>query len=116
MRVLILLAAVLCTACTSSTVIRSSDPSSRIYVNGEYMGTGEAYYSDEKVAFSRNKVEIRKEGCRTDYHSFRRSEEADIGAIVGGIFLTVPFLWVTEYKPYRNYEYSCQSSAAASSD
>ncbi len=114
MRVLILLVAVLSSACTSSTVIRSTDPESRIYVNGEYIGTGQAHYSDEKVAFSRNEVEIRKEGCRTDYHSFRRSEEADIGAIVGGIFLTVPFLWVTEYKPYRSYEYTCQSIAASS--
>lgn len=94
MRALILLAALLASACTSSTVIRSSDPESRIYVNGEYMGTGEAYYSDEKVAFSRNKVEIRKDGCRPEYHSFRRNEEADVGAIVSGIFLTFPFLWV----------------------
>ncbi len=114
MRVLILLAALLASACTSSTVIRSSDPNSRIYVNGEYMGTGEAYYSDEKVAFSRNKVEIRKEGCRTDYHSFRRNEEADLGAIVGGIFLTVPFLWVTEYKPHRAYEYNCLARTSGS--
>jgi len=114
MRFLILLAALLASACTSSTVIRSSDPGSRIYVNGEYMGTGEAYYSDEKVAFSRNKVEIRKDGCRTDYHSFRRNEEADLGAIVGGIFLTVPFLWVTEYKPYRSYEYNCISRVSSS--
>ena len=78
------------------------------------MGTGEAYYTDEKVAFSRNKVEIRKDGCRSDYHSFRRSEEADLGAIVGGIFLTVPFLWVTEYKPYRSYEYNCESTSNSS--
>ena len=114
MRILIVLAALLASACTSSTVIRSSDPDSRIYVNGEYMGTGEAYYSDEEVAFSRNKVEIRKAGCRSEYHSFRRNEEADIGAIVGGIILTVPFLWVTEYKPYRSYEYDCQMAAASS--
>lgn len=114
MRVLILLAAMLASACTSSTVIRSSDPNSRIYVNGEYMGTGEAYYSDEKVAFSRNKVEIRKDGCRTDYHSFRRNEEADLGAIVGGIFLTVPFLWVTEYKSHRAYEFNCLARTSGS--
>ncbi|MCG8415180.1 MAG: hypothetical protein MI746_13255 [Pseudomonadales bacterium] len=114
MRVLFLLVALLASACTSSTVIRSSDPESRIYVNGEYMGTGEAFYSDEKVAFSRNKVEIRKDGCQSEYHSFRRNEEADVGAIVGGIFLTVPFLWVTEYKPYHSYEFQCQNNAAGS--
>ena len=102
---LLLMSAV--TACSSSTVIRSSDPDSRIYVNGEYIGTGRAVYSDQKVAFSKNQVEIRKAGCRAENYSFRRNEEADVGAIVGGILVTVPFLWVTEYKPHHAYEYRC---------
>ncbi len=114
MRGLFLLVVLFASACTSSTVIRSSDPESRIYVNGEYMGTGEAFYSDEKVAFSRNKVEIRKDGCRSEYHSFRRNEEADVGAIVGGIFLTFPFLWVTEYKSSHNYDFQCQPNSNSS--
>ncbi len=108
MRIILILAVTLLTACTSSTVIRSSDPDARIYVNGEYVGTGHAHYSDEKVAFSRNDVEIRKEGCRPEYYSFRRSEEADLGAIIGGILFTVPYLWVTEYKDYHAYEYNCE--------
>lgn len=108
----ILLVLVLAVAgCTSSTVIRSSDPDARIYVNGEYLGTGRAVYSDQKVAFSKNLVEIRKEGCAPEHHTFRRSEEADAGAIIGGIFLTIPFLWVTEYKPHRAYEYHCDPVA-----
>lgn len=108
MKAALILMVLLTTACTSSTVIRSSDPDSRIYVNGEYLGTGRAYYSDEKVAFSRNQVEIRKDGCQPDYHSFRRNEEADVGAIIGGILFTVPYLWVTEYKHSHSYEYRCQ--------
>lgn len=108
MRYLVLLAAVLMTGCTSSTVIRSSDPDSKIYVNGEYVGTGHAHYSDQRVAFSKNDVQIRKEGCEEENYSFRRSEEADVGAIVGGIFLTFPFLWVTEYKPNHSYDFECE--------
>ena len=107
MRILLILCALLASACTSSTVIRSSDPDSRIYVNGEYLGTGSARYSDQKVAFSRNEVEIRKDGCRPETHSFRRSEEADVGAIIGGFLWTVPFLWVTEYKSRHAYEFHC---------
>ena len=94
-------------ACTGSTVIRSSDPDARIYVNGEYVGTGEANYSDRKVAFSKNNVVIRKPGCQEQSHSFRRNEDPDGGAIVGGILFTVPFLWVTEYKDQHAYEYDC---------
>ena len=91
--------------CTA--VIRSSDPDSRIYVNGEYMGTGQGHANstDQKVAFSKNNVEIRKDGCAVENYSFRRSQEADVGAIVGGILWTVPFLWVAEYKPYHGYDF-----------
>ncbi len=111
MRMLLILSVLLATACTSSTVIRSSDPDSRIYVNGEYLGTGRARYSDQKVAFSKNNVEIRKDGCRTERYSFRRSEEADIGAIIGGFLFTVPFLWVTEYKSYHAYDFQCRPTS-----
>ncbi|PCI82127.1 MAG: PEGA domain-containing protein [SAR86 cluster bacterium] len=110
MKHLLILVTMLVTACSSSTVIRSSDPESRIYVNGEYMGTGRAVYTDQKVAFSKNDVEIRKDGCVAENYSFRRSEEADVGAIIGGIFLTVPFLWVTEYKPHHGYDFECVPS------
>jgi hypothetical protein len=108
MKAILILAILFTTACSSSTVIRSSDPDARIYVNGEYLGTGRARYSDEKVAFSRNDVEIRKDGCRSDYHSFRRSEEADVGAIIGGIFFTVPSRWGWEYKRRHNYDFQCE--------
>ena len=114
MRVLVLVLALFASACTSSTVIRSSDPDSRIYVNGEYMGTGRAYYSDQKIAFSRNEVEIRKDGCRPERYSFRRNEEADVGAIVGGLLFTVPYLWVTEYKSHRSYEFNCLQTSSRS--
>lgn len=109
MRVIIALALLVSAGCTSSTVIRSSDPDARIYVNGEYLGTGRAHYSDEKVAFSRNEVEIKKDGCQSEHYSFRRNEEADIGAIIGGIFFTIPYLWITEYKDRHNYDYRCES-------
>ena len=113
MRNLLILSAMLVTACSSSTVIRSSDPDSRIYVNGEYMGTGQGHANstDQKVAFSKNNVEIRKDGCAAENYSFRRSEEADVGAIVGGILWTVPLLWVTEYKPHHGYDFECVPSS-----
>lgn len=113
MRNLLLLSAMRVTACSSTAVIRSSDPDSRIYVNGEYMGTGQGHANstDQKVAFSKNDVEIRKDGCAAENTSFRRSEEADVGAIVGGILGTVPLLWVAEYKPHHGYDFECVPSS-----
>jgi hypothetical protein len=104
----IVCSALVLTACTGSTVIRSSDPDARIYVNGEYVGTGEANYSDRKVSFSNNEVELRKPGCQAKAHSFRRNEEPEGGAIFTGILFAVPLLWVTEYKDEHAYEYDCR--------
>ena len=113
MRNLLLLSAMRVTACSSTAVIRSSDPDSRIHVNGEYMGTGQGHANstDQKVAFSKNNVEIRKDGCAAENYSFRRSEEADVGAIVGGILWTVPLLWVVGYKPHHGYDFECVPSS-----
>ncbi len=94
-------------ACSSSTLIKSSDLDARIYVNDEYVGTGQATYTDKKVAFSNNNVTIQKPGCAPAFYSFRRNEEPDGGAIVGGILVVIPLLWVTEYKDEHNYEYDC---------
>ena len=99
----------LLSACSSTTTIKSSDPDARIYVNGEYIGTGEADYTDRKVAFSKNEVTLSKEGCAPVSHSFKRNEDPDGGAIISGFFLYVPFLWVTEYKDQHAYEYDCSS-------
>ena len=112
MRAIPVLAAVLLTACSSTTVIKSSDPDARIFVNGEYLGTGQASYTDRKPAFSKNQVTIKKPGCEDQNHEFRRDEDPDFGAIIGGIFLYVPFLWVTEYKDQRGYEFDCAKSVS----
>ena len=106
---LIVLAAASLAACASSTTIRVSDPDARIYVNDEYVGTGKGHYRDRKVAFSRQEVTVRKDGCADQAFAFRRNEEPDVGAIIGGFFLTVPFLWLTEYKDERVYEYRCEA-------
>ena len=106
-RLTFVLAVLVISACSSTTVIRSSDPDARIFVNGEYIGTGQATYSDRKVAFSKNNVELRKEGCENQSHVFARNEKPDGGAIVGGVLVLVPFLWVTQYKDERAYEFQC---------
>ena len=115
MRVLALFAAMVLTACSSTTVIKSSDPEAQILVNGEYLGTGEATYTDRKVAFSKNTVTLRKTGCADQQHEFRRDEDPDFGAIISGFFVYVPFLWVTEYKEQRGFEFNCSEDPGLAS-
>lgn len=94
-------------ACSSSTVIRVSDPDARIYVNDEYVGEGRGRYQDRKPAFTKQRVTVRKEGCADGHYSFRRNERPDVGAIVSAYYLWVPILWVTQYKDRHVYEYDC---------
>ncbi len=111
MKQLIGLAALGLVACTSSTRIRVSDPEARIYVNGEYVGTGHGYYSDRKPAFTKQKVTLRKEGCEEETYSFRRDERPAVGAIISAYYLYVPILWLTKYKERHSYEFDCEPAA-----
>jgi hypothetical protein len=95
-------------ACSSGTSIRVSDADARIYVNGEYVGTGNAHYSDRKLMFTKQEVTLRKDGCEPQRYTFRRNERPDLGAIVGAYYLAVPLLWVAQYKHDHEYEFVCE--------
>lgn len=100
-------AASLLAACSSTTTIRSTDANAKIYVDGEFKGTGMATHTDTKTIGSSTNVRIEKQGCEPQYYNFSRNEEFDAGACAGGVFVLVPFLWIQKYKPEHVYEYSC---------
>jgi hypothetical protein len=117
MKRLILLASIAALgACSSGTSIQVSDPAARIYVNGEYVGTGNGYYSDHKPMFTKQKVTLRKDGCAEQRHTFRRNERPDFGAIVGAYYLVVPVLWLTQYKHQHAYEFYCEQQTVSRTD
>jgi hypothetical protein len=47
---------------------------------------------------------LEKEGYNSFNTTFTKDEEVDIGAIIGGVFLFIPFLWTMKYKPIHTYE------------
>lgn len=52
-------------SCSSTTNIRSTDPNAKIYVDGEFKGTGVATHTDSKTIVSApTQVRIQKEGCQ----------------------------------------------------
>jgi hypothetical protein len=73
-------------------------------VNGERVGTTPYSHSDTRIVGTTNSLVLEKEGYETLYASFSRDEEVDIGAIVAGFFIWVPFLWIMKYKPIHVYE------------
>jgi hypothetical protein len=101
---LLLAVLVLMTSCVSTTMIQSSPMGAKIYIDGQPSGTTPYSYSDTKIVGSMTTVKLEKEGYEPMNTSFSRSEQADVGAIIGGLFVWVPFLWTMKYNPIHNYE------------
>ena len=94
----------LLSSCVSSTRIVTIPPDAKIYIDDEYVGNTPYLMSDSKIVGSCTDITIKKEGYMDFYTQICKDEEVNPGAIVGGIFLTFPFLWVMKYKAKHTYE------------
>lgn len=101
---LMLAGAISFASCSSTTLIQSSPSGAKVYLNGEYAGVTPYTHTDTKIVGSSTQVRLEKEGYETLNTAFSRNEDADVGAIIGGIFFLFPFLWTMKYKPVRTYE------------
>ncbi|MBA3899624.1 MAG: PEGA domain-containing protein [Bacteroidetes bacterium] len=101
---LLLVGSILLTSCASTTMIQSNPSGAKVYLNGEPVGTTPYTHRDTKIIGSTTMVRLEKEGYGPLNTSFSRDEEVDVGAVIGGIFVLVPFLWTMKYKPTRTYE------------
>lgn len=107
---LLLVVSMLLTSCASTTMIQSNPSGAKVYLDDEPVGTTPYMHRDLKIVGTITSVKLEKEGYETLNTSFSRNEELDAGAIIGGIFLLVPFLWVMKYKPSHTYELIPSSS------
>jgi hypothetical protein len=101
---ILLTTAILMSSCVSTTVLQSSPTGAKLYMNGEHVGKTPYTYSDSKIVGTKTTLKITAEGYEDFNGILTRNEKADVGAIIGGCFLLVPFLWTMEYKPMHNYE------------
>ena len=99
-------------ACASTTVVNSEPSGATVYLNGEKVGTTPYTHTDTKIVGSTNTVLLKKEGYQDFSTVFSRNEDVNIGAIIGGLFVLVPFLWTMDYKPSHSYEMVPLRSAA----
>ena len=91
-------------SCASTSTIQSYPAGAKVYLNGEPVGTTPYQHTDTRIVGSTTTVELEKEGYEPLVTSFSRDEQADVGAIIGGVFVLVPFLWTMKYKPVHAYE------------
>ncbi|MEN9918309.1 MAG: hypothetical protein RL662_745 [Bacteroidota bacterium] len=100
----ILAGSLLLASCSSSTVIRSNPEGARVFIDGQSVGVTPYKHSDTKIVGSVTDVQILKDGYEPFNTTISRNEKADVGAIVGGLFLLFPFLWTMGYNPSHSYE------------
>lgn len=91
-------------SCASTTMIKCNVPDANLYLDGMKVGNAPYSMTDTKIVGSTTTVKIEKEGYETLNTIISRDEEADVGAIIGGLFIWVPFLWTMKYKPLHYYE------------
>lgn len=91
-------------SCSSRTLIQSNPSGAKVYLNGESVGTTPYNHQDTKIVGSTNSVKLEKEGFEPFNATFSRNEQADAGAIIGGVFFLFPFLWTMKYKPEHLYD------------
>jgi hypothetical protein len=100
----ILSASILLSSCASTTVFQTTPSGAKIYMNDELVGNTPYTYSDTKIVGTTTIVKMKAEGYEDFTYVLKRNEEANVGAIIGGIFLLFPFLWVMDYKPMHSFE------------
>jgi hypothetical protein len=91
-------------------MIQSNPSGAKVYLNSEPVGTTPYSHTDTKIVGSTTTVKLEKEGYEPLNTFFSRNEEVDAGAIIGGIFVWIPFLWTMKYKPTHTYELTPSSN------
>jgi hypothetical protein len=100
----LLACSILFASCSSTTLIQSNPPKAKLHLDGGLVGETPYTLTDSKIVGSSTSVRIEKEGYKPLFTSISKDEEADVGAIIGGLFVWVPFLWLMKYKAVHNYE------------
>lgn len=101
---ILLVSIILFSSCVSTTVLNSSPQGAKLYIDGEPVGTTPYTHSDTRIVGSTTPIRLSMEGYQDYNGALKRNEEANVGAIIGGIFLLFPFLWTMDYKPAHTYE------------
>ena len=94
---------ILIASCTSTTMIQSNPPKAKVYLDGAFVGETPYLHRDSKIVGSSMVVKLEKEGYNPFVTTITKDEEVNVGAIIGGLFVLVPFLWTMQYQPSHNY-------------
>jgi hypothetical protein len=91
-------------SCASTTVIQSRPSGARIYLDGQPAGVTPYTMSDTKIVGSTTMVRLEYPGYEPTTGFISRNEEVDVLALIGGLLVLVPFLWLMDYRPLHVFE------------
>jgi hypothetical protein len=89
--------------CASTTLIKSNPPGAKLSIDGQFIGETPQFYTDKAIAGTVRTVTLKKEGYK-DFIGYIKREKLSVPALVGGIFLLVPFVWILEYPSQYGFE------------
>jgi hypothetical protein len=89
--------------CASSTVLQSQPPGARVLLNGLPVGTTPYTMTDTKIVGSTTTIRLEYPGYQPLDTVISRNEEVDVLALIGGLLVLVPFLWVMRYQAAHLY-------------
>jgi hypothetical protein len=102
---ILLLVSILFSSCSSWAMVQSIPSGAKVYHDSEYSGTTPYLMKDMKISWSKTRVELKKEGYKKFRPTLTKDEGVNVGAVIGGLVVWVPFLWVMDYKPNHTYEF-----------
>ena len=91
-------------SCASTTTIHSYPEDAKIYLNDSFVGYTPFILKDTKILGTTTEVTLKKEGYETLYIDITKDERLHVGALIGGLFVWVPFLWLMQYEKQYNFE------------
>jgi hypothetical protein len=91
-------------SCASTTVIQSRPSGARIYLDGQPAGVTPYTMSDTKIVGSTTMVRLEYPGYEPTTGFISRNEEVDVLALIGGLLVLVPLLWLMDYRPLHVFE------------
>lgn len=90
--------------CASTTIIQSVPEGAKVYVDGMMVGNTPYTLRDTKITGASTSIRLEAEGYESVNTYIYKDEEVNVGAIIGGVFFWVPFLWIMQYRPAYMFE------------
>ena len=107
-----ILAVAVLAGCSSTTLISSRPAGAIVYLEGVRKGPTPVRYSDTAPLGAVKQVRLEKEGYRP-LSTVIRKDELQVGPLIGGILVLVPFVWLMGYPP--QYEFDLEPLPAGTS-